>query len=152
MSTSKSASFNYRLEAFLISAAVLLLEISYTRIVSFKLFYYYTYLVLGLALLGLGAGGVAVAVSKRLKASSTDKVLSVSLLGGAVAVAGGYLAITPIKLNTLSIWAYNTNSVSSIFWLGLICVLIFLGFIGPGIALATLFWTSTRANQFAVLL
>ena len=139
MSTSKPASFNYRLEAFLISAAVLLLEISYTRVVSFKLFYYYTYLVLGLALLGLGAGGVAVAVSKRLKASSTDKVLSVSLLGGAVAVAGGYLAITPIKLNTLSIWAYNANSVSSIFWLGLICVLIFLGFIGPGIALATLF-------------
>ena len=33
----------------------LTLEIAYTRIVSFKLFYYYTYLVIGLALLGFGA-------------------------------------------------------------------------------------------------
>ncbi len=139
MSISKPNEFNYRLEAFLISASVLLLEISYTRIVSFKLFYYYTYLVLGLALLGLGAGGVAVAVSKRLKAWSTDKVLSVCLLSGVALVIGGYLAITPIKLDTLAIWAYNSNSVSSILYLGLICVIIFLGFVGPGIALATLF-------------
>lgn len=139
MATLKPANFSYRFEAFLISAAVLLLEISYTRIVSFKLFYYYTYLVLGLALLGLGAGGVAVAVSKRLKASSTDKILSASLLLSAVAVAGGYLAISPIKLDTLSIWAYNASSISSILWLSLICVLIFCAFVGPGIALATLF-------------
>ncbi len=38
----------------LLSLAGLLTEISYTRIVSYKLFYYYTYLVIGLALLGLG--------------------------------------------------------------------------------------------------
>ena len=43
-------------EIFVISAAALLLEISYTRIISFKLYYYYTYLVIGLALLGLGSG------------------------------------------------------------------------------------------------
>jgi hypothetical protein len=41
----------YYLEILLVSFAGLLLEISYTRIVSFKLFYYYTYLVIGLALL-----------------------------------------------------------------------------------------------------
>ena len=50
----------YHLEIFLISFAALLLEISYTRIVSFKLFYYYTYLVIGLALLGIGTGGVLI--------------------------------------------------------------------------------------------
>ena len=49
----------------------MLLEISYTRIVSFKLFYYYTYLVIGLALLGIGTGGVFVVVSKRLQRAST---------------------------------------------------------------------------------
>jgi hypothetical protein len=33
---------SYRLEIFLVSLAGLLLEISYTRVISFKLFYYYT--------------------------------------------------------------------------------------------------------------
>ena len=49
---------SYTAEILLISFAALLLEISYTRIVSYKLFYYYTYLVIGLALLGIGSGGV----------------------------------------------------------------------------------------------
>ena len=40
---------------FLVSLAGLLLEVGYTRIVSFKLYYYYVYLVLGLALLGIGS-------------------------------------------------------------------------------------------------
>ena len=53
----------YSVEILLISFAALLLEISYTRIVSYKLFYYYTYLVIGLALLGIGSGGVFVFVT-----------------------------------------------------------------------------------------
>jgi hypothetical protein len=36
--------------------------VSYTRIISFKLYYYYTYLTIGLALLGLGSGAVFMAV------------------------------------------------------------------------------------------
>ena len=59
----------YHLEILLISFAALLLEISYTRIVSFKLYYYYTYLVIGLALLGIGTGGVLVAISGAAAAS-----------------------------------------------------------------------------------
>ena len=72
-----SASNNrgHYLDIFLVSAAALLLEISYTRIISFKLFYYYTYLVIGLALLGIGTGGVIVAISKRLRGASTDVIL-----------------------------------------------------------------------------
>ena len=50
------------LAIFLVSLAGLLLEVGYTRIVSYKLWYYYTYLVIGLALLGIGSGGVIVAV------------------------------------------------------------------------------------------
>ena len=45
---------------FLVSLAGLLLEVGYTRIVSYKLWYYYTYLVIGLALLGIGSGGIFV--------------------------------------------------------------------------------------------
>ena len=43
----------FYLEIFLVSLAVILLEISYTRIFSFKLYYYFTYLIIGLALLAL---------------------------------------------------------------------------------------------------
>ena len=46
----------FRLEIFLVSLAAILLEISYTRIFSYKLFYYFTYLTIGIVLLGLGAG------------------------------------------------------------------------------------------------
>ena len=139
MAESNSDTTSYRAEAFVISMAVLLLEISYTRVISFKLFYYYTYLVLGLALLGLGAGGVLVAVSRKLRTWSTDKVLSIAMGAGSLVVLATYLAITPIPVNTLSIWTYRLNSLSSIANLGLLCVLVFLGFLGPGIALSTLF-------------
>ena len=52
---------------FLVSLVGLLLEVGYTRIVSFKLWYYYTYLVIGLALLGIGSGGIFVVLSPRLR-------------------------------------------------------------------------------------
>ena len=139
MAPTSTRAASYRAEAFFISLAVLLLEISYTRVVSFKLYYYYTYLVLGLALLGLGAGGVLVAVSQKLRQWSTDKVLALSMGGGSLLVIGTYLAITPIPVNTLSIWTYRWGSLSSIAYLGLICILVFVGFLGPGIALSTLF-------------
>ena len=45
--------------AFVIGFVSLTLEIAYTRVISFKLFYYYTYFVIGLALLGLGAASAA---------------------------------------------------------------------------------------------
>ena len=47
------------LAILLVSLAGLLLEVGYTRIVSYKLWYYYTYLVIGLSLLGIGSGGDA---------------------------------------------------------------------------------------------
>ena len=50
----------------LVSLAGLLLEVGYTRIVSYKLWYYYTYLVIGLALLGIGSGSVFVVVCSPL--------------------------------------------------------------------------------------
>ena len=55
------------LAILLVSLAGLLLEVGYTRIVSYKLWYYYTYLVIGLALLGIGSGGVFVVVCRRLR-------------------------------------------------------------------------------------
>ena len=89
----------YYPELFLVSFAGLLLEIGYTRVISFKLFYYYTYFVIGLALLGIGAGAVLVTVSARVRGARTETILRWSLLLGAASVAIGYLIIavtTPI--------------------------------------------------------
>ena len=47
--------------AFVLGFVGLALEIAYTRIISFKIFYYYTYFVIGLALLGLGGAGAVTA-------------------------------------------------------------------------------------------
>ena len=49
----------FRVEIFLVALAAILLEISYTRVFSFKLFYYFTYLTIGIVLLGMGSGGVS---------------------------------------------------------------------------------------------
>ena len=61
MSRTSSSDRRHDVGIALVSLAGLLIEIAYTRVVSFKLFYYFTYLVIGLALLGLGTGGVLLA-------------------------------------------------------------------------------------------
>jgi hypothetical protein len=130
----------YHIEIFLISFAALLLEISYTRVISFKLFYYYVYLVIGLALLGIGSGGVLVAISKRLRRTATDTILMWALLLGAVSVGVGYLIVALVRTDTLAIWDYGTRaSVSSVVRLLVICLAIFASFIAIGVMLAMLF-------------
>src|SRR3954469_17427433 len=98
---------SFRPEIFAMSAAALLLEISYTRIVSFKLFYYYTYLTIGLALLGIGCGGVIVAISSRIQRAGTATVLLWSALAGAASVPLGYFVIALTSIDTLAIWEYH---------------------------------------------
>ena len=130
----------YHAEILLISLASLLIEISYTRIISYKLFYYYVYLVIGLALLGVGAGGVLVAVSKRLRNAATDTILFWSFFVGAVATVAAYLIIAFIKINTLAVWLYGTSaSAKSLVMLLVLCLCLFVSFVPAGIISATLF-------------
>src|SRR3954470_3848819 len=103
-------SSKYYAEIFLISLAALLLEVSYTRVISFKLFYYYTYLVIGLALLGIGCGGVIVAVSRGLRRAETETILRGGLLLGAASVGVGYLVVATVRTDTLTIWDYGSLS------------------------------------------
>ena len=79
-----------------ISFAAILLEIAYTRIFSFKVYYYFTYLILGIALLGLGAGGALVAVSGRLRAIPAERLIPALGFVAAAAVGAGYFAIAYI--------------------------------------------------------
>jgi hypothetical protein len=135
----------YHAEIFAISFAALLLEIAYTRVVSFKLFYYYTYLVIGLALLGIGAGGVLMAVSARLKRARTDAILLGASVFSAVGIAVSYVVVAKLGIASLKVWDYGTRaSLSSLARLVVICLALFGSFLGVGVMLATLFGRRTE--------
>ena len=130
----------------MISAAALLLEISYTRIISFKLYYYYTYLVIGFALLGLGSGAVIVAVSKRLDRLSTRSLLARCTLGSTAGVAIGYVAVAVTPLDTLQIWTGSRSlQAAAIGQLLLIALGLYVSFLPIGMGISALF--SRRAND-----
>lgn len=123
----------------LVSLAGLLLEVGYTRIVSYKFWYYYTYLVIGLALLGIGSGSVFVAVFSRMRQWSTDRILAGCGLFGAVSITLGYLVVAHMRVDTVQIWDYGTGaSFSNTLRLAIICLAIFLTFVSFGIIVAVL--------------
>src|SRR5437762_8739368 len=93
------------LELFLVSFAVIVLEISYTRVFSFKLFYYFTYLIIGTALLGLGAGGVLIATWPALRRLGLRRLVPRCGIAGGLAVPPGHLPIASTQLNTLHVAA-----------------------------------------------
>lgn len=124
---------------FIISMAGLLLEVSYTRIVSFKLWYYYVYMVLGLALLGIGSGGVLVAVSKRIKAASIDAILTICGFAAAVIVAVSYFVTALVDIDTVKFWDYlSSGSIWNLFLLSLISLFLFASFLPFGVAISVL--------------
>jgi hypothetical protein len=127
------------LTLFVVCMGSLLLEVGYTRIVSYKLWYYYTYLVIGLALLGIGSGGIALVVSKRIKAASTEAIVIGSGIFGGLSVALGYVVIAFINIDTLRIWDYGTRaSVTNFIRLGVICFILFASFVAVGLVIATI--------------
>ena len=135
---------SFHFEIFLMAFASLLLEVAYTRVISFKLYYYYTFLVIGLALLGIGCGGVAVAVSKRLRRASTEAVIMWGLASAAASVLVGYVVVALTPVDSLALWQYGTgDSLRNLGLLIVICLALFASFISIGIMLATLFGRRT---------
>jgi hypothetical protein len=132
--------WSHHLEILVVSFSALVLEISYTRIISYKLFYYYVYLIIGLALLGIGSGGVLVAISNRLKRAATDQILYWCLIVSSLITVGAYILIAVLHINTLAVWEYGTSqSTSSFLVLLVISIGVFSSFVGPGVIIATLF-------------
>ncbi len=100
------------LTAFVIGFVSLTLEIAYTRVISFKLFYYYTYFVIGMALLGLGAASAVTALSSRLRA--VDPLRLVRMVAPLAALAGlvGYVAVARLPTDVNLIWAGTTGEAA----------------------------------------
>jgi spermidine synthase len=126
---------SFYLEIFLVAFAALLLEISYTRVFSFKVTSYYTYLIIGLALLGIGAGGVFVALFRRLRDTAPERLLPVLSLIGATTVGIGYFIIAAVELSTHR----PPSNPAQIARLVLVCLALFSSFLSIGLMIAVIF-------------
>lgn len=138
--TSEPTDRHDMVDMFLVAGAGLLLEISYTRIFSFKLFYYYTYLIIGLALLGIGAGSVAVALSPRLRRAPLATVVGGSAALGAALTAVSFVVVARTEVTVAEIWHYGTRaSFGNLALLVLICLALFAPFATVGVVISTYF-------------
>jgi len=138
------------LEIFLLSLAVILLEVSYTRIFSFKLVYYFTYLIIGLAMLGLGTGGVLVAMLPGIRRHASSRTIPVCALIAGAAVLVGYLVVARVQLNALhladSLLPVDLGVVvREGAKLVLVCGCLFTPFFAAGLAVAAIFATQPEA-------
>lgn len=125
-------------EIFAASLSAILLEISYTRVFSFKVFYYFTYVILGIALMGIGTGGVLVALSRRLRAASVSELIPKFCFAGGLAILTGYLILSPLQLNVSRLDAQPVELQKLI----LSCVILALPFLCVGIIVSSILTSS----------
>src|SRR6185369_13906663 len=121
-------------EIFATSLGALLLEIAYTRIFSFKVFYYFTYLILGMGLLGIGAGGIAVATSERLRNAELEKLLPRTSIAAGLSVLVSYLVIARIRLDLAESMASPIELAKLVF----VSVLLTSSFFAVGIIVSSI--------------
>lgn len=127
-------------DMFFVAGAGLLLEITYTRVFSYKFFYYYTYLIIGLALLGIGAGGVAVALSPRLREAPLSRVIAVCSGAAALLTLVGFVVVAWTPVDVGNIWQYGTGtSFKNLALLVVVCFALFAPFAMVGVIISTFF-------------
>ncbi len=117
-----------------LSCSALLLEVSYTRVVSFKFFYFYTYLVLGLAMLGIGSGALFTALASAWPRRALESLVARACLAGSVAVGAGYAVVARVPFDTAGLWSGVTEPLK----LGAICLALYAGFFAIGLAIAAI--------------
>jgi hypothetical protein len=81
---------------FLVSASVLMLQISLTRVFSFTLWYHFAYVTISVALLGYGASGTLLAVFPGLAGRDPARRLSLYATSSGLAVIVAYLAFSKL--------------------------------------------------------
>lgn len=128
------------LEIFLFAFATILLEVSYTRVFSYKLLYYFTYVIIGIALLGLGTGGVLVAF-RRDADDDLRRLVPACALAAGVSVLVGYLVVAWVQLDTVDMIAAlgARHLVAGGFEaakLVTLCLALFAPFLASGVAIA----------------
>jgi hypothetical protein len=127
-------------EIAVVALATILLEINYTRIFSYKLYYYFTYFIIGMALLGLGSGAVFVSLSQRLLNTDDNRVIATccALASGSVLI--GYWGIAVMKVRGAEF------QLAELLKLAVLTFLLFVPFFLSGIVISTIL--SAGADRF----
>jgi hypothetical protein len=90
---------------FLLSVAMLILELSLTRVLSVALWYHFSFLVISTALLGFGAAGVTLAVRRDLRENAPlDQALAVLSLAFGVATVASFWLMQRIPFDPFSLF------------------------------------------------
>jgi hypothetical protein len=85
---------------FLVSVGLLTLEIAFTRLFSFTIWYHFTYLTISVALMGLGASGAIVSAFPDLFRAGGQRLLVGVLAAASMLVVAAllYFARYPLEL------------------------------------------------------
>jgi hypothetical protein len=129
-----SRSRSFLLEIGALSFAALVLEVAYTRVVSFKFFYFYAYLVLGLAMLGIGSGAVCAALASAWPRRALESLVAWVCLAGALAVGAGYVVVARVPFDTQALWSGLAEPAKLV----AICLALYAGFLAIGVAIAAI--------------
>lgn len=124
--------------AFVVAAALILFQVSFTRLIGYKLFYHFVFLAISLTLLGLAAAGTFVAVTKR--PANLDRRIHrwLALLVASVPAAFLWMA-NPRGVThhpPLLIKLVGSDAIAYLFWCA--PAMVWLTFCG-GVVLAALF-------------
>lgn len=121
---------------FLIAAATLLLQVTFTRIFSVSIWYHFAFLVVSVALFGFGASGVALALVPRSKRDSVYRVWAPMLF--AVSATAAYLGtnaipfspflIAQVPIQILYFLLYDLLLMAPFFFAGATVALILRGY------------------------
>jgi len=124
--------------AFLVACSLIVFQVSFTRLIGYKLFYHFVFLAISLSLLGLGAAGTYVAIARR--ATDEDASLHRWLACLALSVPIAFLLIAnpllvahhpPIKTKLL-----GGDAIAYLLWCA--PIMVWLNFCG-GVVLTSLF-------------
>ena len=124
--------------AFLVSCALILIQVSFSRLIGYKLFYHFVFAAISLSLLGLGAAGTYVAITGRI--ASEDRRLHAWLAALIISIPITFLLIAnpfgvthhpPIRIKLL-----GADAITYLLWCS--PLMVWLNFCG-GVVLTTLF-------------
>ncbi|MCK5287159.1 MAG: hypothetical protein KAJ59_05050 [Thermodesulfovibrionia bacterium] len=125
---------------FLVSAGVLIFEISLTRLFSIYLSHHFAFMVVSIAMLGIGAAGTAISLYPRIKNVSNIPVYAlfcgISIILGYV--ASNYISFDPVKLS----W-----DRTQVFAIALYCLLFSIPFFFAGVLIATVFSEQSKKSE-----
>jgi len=126
----------HRAGIFLLSMAMLLLELSWTRVLSVSLWYHFGFLVISTALLGFGVAGVVLALWGRLRDQAPlDKTLASLALAFGLASVVSFRLTQAIPFDPFSLLADRRQ----LLFMPLYYLLVATPFFFSGLAIALLF-------------